>query len=295
MDLISRPTLAQLSNSISLVQVDALEIIRVQHPKAAAAVALHGGHLISFRPTGQEEVIWMSKQTPFDGKAALRGGIPICWPWFGRIGEPSHGFARTAQWALLEHQDDEHGVKLTLGLESDTQTLAIWPHAFSLRLCIDIREQLTMTLTITNSGQQPFTFSGALHSYLKIQDIYTTHLTGMGLHYLDKLQQGKKCQGGTRLTLTDAIDRIYTEPESAIQVDDGKRTLTVKNSGHHSAVLWNPWQQGAAALNDMTDDGYRTMICVESTIHADHLEQGVQLLPNQSWQLGTQIAAAISD
>lgn len=290
MDLISLPTLAQLSNSISLVQVDALEIIRVQHPKASAAVALHGGHLISFRPTGQEEVIWMSKQTPFDGKAALRGGIPICWPWFGRIGEPSHGFARQSLWKLDEQHEHEHGVTLVLSLKSTQQTHAIWPHSFALRLRFEIGEQLHVALEATNTDQRPFTFSGALHSYFNIQDIYTAHLTGMGNRYLDKLQQGKACQGDAILQLTGAIDRIYTAPEVQIHINDGTRLITVENQGHNSAVLWNPWEEGAAALNDMQDDGYRTMICVESTIHADSLEQGVTLQPNQSWQLSTRIS-----
>lgn len=291
MDLISLPAQTVLSDSVSIVRKDNVDIVRVIHPKASAGISLHGGHVISFQPEGQQDLIWMSEKALFDGKAALRGGIPVCWPWFGRLAAPAHGFARTSKWTLIEHRESDNGVLVVLGLKSSKQTLSVWPHHFSVRLLVDIGEQLKVTLDVTNTDEQPFKFSGALHTYLNVRDIRETSVTGMGQEYQDSLQEGKMCQGGDTLTLTDTIDRVYTDPKAVIYVNDGHRTIAVENQGHNTAVLWNPWAQGAAALSDMANNGYLTMMCVESTLHADSLESGIPLQPGLSWQLSTTISA----
>ncbi|MDE1314459.1 D-hexose-6-phosphate mutarotase [Vibrio aestuarianus] len=293
MDLHSLPTLTFLSDNVTIVEKDGVKIVRVIHDKATAGIALHGGHVVSFTPAGKDDLIWMSDSAIFDGKAALRGGIPVCWPWFGRIAAPAHGFARTSEWTLVEHKENDHGVIVVLGLEATADTLAIWPYQFQARLYVEIGDALNLTLEVTNTDEKAWTFSGALHTYLNVGDISQTTITGMGREYIDSLQNAKVCQGGEQLLLTDTIDRVYTAPEAQIKVADAKlnRTLTVENSGHNSAVLWNPWAAGAQSMADMPDDGYQTMLCVESTLYAPYLSAGKTLQPGESHQLITRLSA----
>ena len=293
MDLSTLPTLTVLSDNVTIVEYEGVKLVRVIHDKANAAISLFGGHVVSFQPQGQQDLIWMSQQAKFDGKTALRGGIPVCWPWFGRIAAPAHGFARSSEWQLVEHRESEAGVIVSLGLKPNEETLAVWPHQFDARLNVEIGDQLKVTLDVKNTDSQPWTFSGALHTYLNVGDIHNTTTTGMGAEYIDSLQGGKICQGGSELVLTDTIDRVYTQPEAQIFVADKNldRTLTVENHGHNSAVLWNPWAEGATAMGDMQDDGYLTMMCVESTLHAPSLEAGKTLQPGESHQLITVISS----
>jgi glucose-6-phosphate 1-epimerase len=293
MELSSLPALTALSNNVTIVELDHIKLVRVIHEKATAAIALHGGHVVSFQPKDQPEFIWMSKETKLDGKAPIRGGIPLCWPWFGKIAEPSHGFARIQEWTLVEHRESEDGVVVTLGLSANNDTRAIWPYEFSLLLHIAISETLEVKLEVKNTDDKAWTFSSALHTYLNIGDIHQVTTTGMGPEYIDKLQDSKICWGDNALQLTDTIDRIYTQPEDEILVSDPviKRQLVVKNGGHNSAVLWNPWDDGAKSMADMQDNGYLTMLCVESTIHAPCLSAGVTLQPGEQHLLTTKISA----
>lgn len=292
MDLHSLPALTVLSDCVTIIEHDQVKMVRIIHDKATAAIALHGGHVVSFQPAGQDDLIWMSDAALFDGKAALRGGIPVCWPWFGRLAAPAHGFARTSEWQLLEHRENEHGVILVLGLSDSETTQAIWPYQFNLRLEVEVTEQLKVSLQVTNQDEKAWTFSGALHTYLNVGDVRQVKTTGMGSEYIDSLQDAKVCQGGETLVLTDTIDRVYTQPALQIEVQDPllDRSLVVENSGHNSAVLWNPWAQGAAAMADMTDDGYQTMLCVESALHSPCLSAGQTLQPGESHTLTTTIS-----
>ncbi|MCP4282082.1 MAG: D-hexose-6-phosphate mutarotase [Alteromonas sp.] len=292
MDLNTLPTLSVLSDNISIVEKQGIKIVRIMHEKATAGISLHGGHVVSFKPTGQEDVIWMSKETNFNGKAALRGGVPICWPWFGRIAKPAHGFARSSQWELVEHRENEKGVIVSLGLKPNADTLAIWGNQFEAVLNVEVSDTLTITLDVKNTDSKAWIFSGALHTYLNVGDIQNTNTTGMGPEYIDSLQNNKVCQGSEILTLNDTIDRVYTKPEPKIRVEDQAfdRSIIVENQGHNSAVLWNPWKEGAKGMGDMQDDGYLTMLCVESTLHAPSIEQGKTLQPGENHQLVTTLS-----
>ncbi|MDW3078498.1 D-hexose-6-phosphate mutarotase [Vibrio sp. 1403] len=293
MDLKTLPALTVLSDNVTIVEVDQIKIVRVIHDKATAGISLHGGHVVSFTPKGQEDLIWMSEKAVFDGKAALRGGIPVCWPWFGRIAAPAHGFARTAEWELVEHRENHNGVIVELALFPTEEIHDIWPHMFDARLVIEVGDELKVTLKVMNIDDEAWTFSGALHTYLNVGDIKQAQTTGMGAEYIDSLKADAVCQGGNVLQLTDTIDRVYTQPEAKILVKDPvlDRTLSVHNQGHNSAVLWNPWAEGAQSMGDMADDGYQTMLCVESAVHAPSIEQGQTLQPGEAHELVTVISA----
>lgn len=293
MDLHALNTVAVLSDCVTIAELDQIKIVRIMHDKASAAISLHGGQVISFQPQGQADLLWMSPQAIFDGKTALRGGIPICWPWFGRIAAPAHGFARSQEWQLIEHRENEQGVIVMLGLPVTSESLALWPYQFELRLQVEIGASLKVTLHITNTDHQAWTFSGALHSYLQVGDIQQTETTGIGPTYMDSLQNNLICSSHAPLTLSDAIDRVYTQPEALVTIQDSQlnRKVMIENQGHNSAVVWNPWLQGAQAMADMNDEGYRHFLCVESTLHAPSLSAGKTLQPGQSHQLITHISA----
>lgn len=284
--------ISALSDFVTVVEKDQIKIIRVVHPKASADISLHGGHVLSYKPSGQEDVIWLSEKAELNPNTAIRGGIPVCWPWFGRVASPAHGFARTSQWHLVEHRESDEGVIVCLGLEENEQTLAIWPFSFQARLYITVSDTLKVTLDVRNTDDKAWRFSGALHSYFNVANILDTVTTGMGPEYHDSLQQGKICYGDDTLTLTDTIDRVYTKPEATINIFDPQndRTIAITNSGDNSAVIWNPWQEGASGMADMAETGYQTMLCVESTYHANSLDEGKELQPEECYQLSTEIA-----
>ena len=293
MDLNTFPALTVLSDNVTVVEVDQVKVVRIIHDKATAGIALHGGHVVSYKPQGQEDLIWMSEKAVFDGKAALRGGIPVCWPWFGRIAAPAHGFARTTEWELIEHRENENGVIVELALFPSEETHQNWPHMFEARLLVEVGDELKVTLKVLNIDDDAWTFSGALHTYLNVGDVLQTQTSGMGSEYIDSLKDGEVCQGGEVLQLTDTIDRVYTQPEAQILVKAPVlgRTLSVENHGHNSAVLWNPWAEGAQSMGDMADNGYETMLCVESALHASSLDQGKTLQPGESHELVTVVSA----
>jgi glucose-6-phosphate 1-epimerase len=193
----------------------------------------------------------------------------------------------------VEHRESTEGVVVTLGLKANETTRALWPNEFELLLHVAVADSLDVKLVVTNTDDKAWSFSGALHTYLTVGDIHQAQTTGMGGEYIDKLQDSKVCQGGDVLQLTDTIDRVYTKPNDRIEVADPAltRKLIIDNRGHNSAVLWNPWEAGSKSMGDMQDDAYLSMLCVESVVSANSLEEGVCLQPGKSHVLETAISA----
>ncbi|WP_318466436.1 D-hexose-6-phosphate mutarotase [Photobacterium leiognathi] len=289
MNLRQLSTVNALSDHVTVCEYQGINIIRVIHPLAEAGISLHGGHLIWFKPAGEKDIIWLSENAEFDTQKAIRGGIPVCWPWFGKAGTPSHGFARTSQWTLQEHRENENGVIVSLQLEDNEETRALWPYKFNNVLTFEIGTELKVSLTSTNTDNQPWSYGGALHTYFDIADINNIEITGMGSTYLDSTQQGKACEGGDVLTFTCETDRVYTQPEATITINDknNERNILVTNEGHNAAVIWNPWQELSISMGDMADNSFETMVCVESTIH----QPSIELAPGQSHTLATTVVS----
>ncbi|WP_318498321.1 D-hexose-6-phosphate mutarotase [Photobacterium leiognathi] len=289
MNLRQLSTVNALSDHVTVCEYQGISIIRVIHPLAEAGISLHGGHLIWFKPAGEKDIIWLSENAEFDTQKAIRGGIPVCWPWFGKAGTPSHGFARTSQWTLQEHRENENGVIVSLQLEDNEETRALWPYKFNNVLTFEIGTELKVSLTSTNTDSQPWSYGGALHTYFDIADINNIEITGMGSTYLDSTQQGKACEGGDVLTFTSETDRVYTQPEATITINDknNERNILVTNEGHNAAVIWNPWQELSISMGDMADNSFETMVCVESTIH----QPSIELAPGQSHTLATTVVS----
>lgn len=272
---ISLKTIKSLAPSVSLQTDDSgVEFLIIEHEKLSAAFTLHGGHLVHFQLTGQPAIIWLSKTAIFDNSKAIRGGVPICWPWFGAadpaLGDnlPSHGFARTSKWSVGEIKESETGVELELKLNSSEATLALWPFEFELTLKAAFTDQLKLELITNNLSDTPLTYRSALHTYLNISAPESVNVTGLNSQFYNSLNNSELETGDTTLLIDQAIDSVYKKAPSHIMLDDKqfKRALTVTNAGNDSEVVWSPWIAGAKAFADMPDNGYQTMLCIESSI-----------------------------
>jgi len=286
MDLRQLSTVEALSEATTICQFHDVKIIRVANKTAEAGISLYGGQLLWFKPVGEKEVIWLSELALFDKTKPIRGGIPICWPWFGNTGgEQTHGFARNVDWTFIGHEETEDSVVITLGLTECEETKAIWPHKFDNLLKFEIGKELKVSLTSTNTDDHDWSYSGALHSYLEIGDIDTISVTGMGNKYIDGVQGYVPAEGSDVLTIDSETIHIYTEPQNPIIVDDksNQRNINVVNEGHDAAVIWSPWEAQSVAMGDMRDDGYKVMMCVESAIYSEF----IKLAPGESHALST--------
>ncbi len=259
------PTQEELTPSLTRRQMGELEILVVDHPVVRAAVALQGAHLLGWKPLGEEEVLWLSDKTAFANGKAIRGGVPLCWPWFGPASEeglPAHGFARNLPWSLNAYQETDDGVVLTLVLETSAQTRHLWPHDFTLYA----RFRLGRTCEIELEAHGEFDSTAALHSYFNVGDISQVKVSGLGKRYLDKVAGGEgKLHDGVE-TFPDRTDRVYLEPEACSLIHDPRlgRVIEVVHHHHSNVVGWNPGPALSASMGDMPDDGYKTFVCVET-------------------------------
>lgn len=260
------PVLETISPAISLRKMDELDVLVIEHPEVRASLALQGAHLLSWQPAGEENVLWLSDATPFSKGVAIRGGVPICWPWFGPAAEkglPAHGFARNLPWRMCTHQEDEHGVVVTFELLSSEVSKQYWPHDFSLYA----RFALGATCEIELEAHGEFESWSALHTYFNVGDISAVSVSGLGDRYIDKVNDAKEgvLEDGVQ-TFPDRTDRVYLNPEacSVIHDDSLNRTIDVVHRHHCNVVGWNPGPALSVAMTDMPDDGYKTFVCVET-------------------------------
>ncbi|WP_025563610.1 D-hexose-6-phosphate mutarotase [Psychromonas sp. SP041] len=288
-------TTKTLSPSICM-QVDdnGFEFVVINHKNFDAAFSLHGAHLVHFQTKQQAPLIYLSKSTPYNHSKAIRGGVPICWPWFGNTEEsksknlPSHGLARISQWTLANINETGVGVDIEFSLTANAETKAIWDHDFSLTLNASLSDQIELSLITNNTSNEDFSYGGALHTYLHVADSGHCSVEGLAPSYKDSLDNGKRKSSDQILNISESVDSIYDAGEQQIRVNDksNQRTITINNEGNDSVVVWNPWVEIAKKFVDMPDDGYKTMLCIESAITS---KQGVLIKAGQSHTLKTVI------
>jgi glucose-6-phosphate 1-epimerase len=246
-------------------------VVVLVSPHGAVEISLYGAHVLSYRPTGHSPVLWLadSYKSLEPGKA-IRGGIPVCWPWFGAAampGLPSHGFARTQEWVVLGTEYDKDETAITLGLPPTQANYRLWPHDFALSLTITLGETLKLELTTENLDKEPFVITEALHTYFRVKDIEKTSVTGLdGQPYTDTTPNGgEKLQSGA-VAFDKETDSVYHHHDSvSIITDSGiNRRIAIEKDGSNSTVVWNPWIEKAARTADMNDDDWHNFVCVET-------------------------------
>lgn len=237
-----------------------------------AVVSLFGGQVLSWAPAGGEEWLYLSDAAQFDGTQAIRGGVPVCFPQFAELGKlPKHGIARTRAWTIDQQRSGDDYALLTLRLEDDDNSWSVWPQGFRVELSVLLSgERLDLELEIENTGHAPFAFTGALHTYLRVAEVEHCRLHGLqGLTYKDKLAGGASVvEAAEALTPDGPLDRIYLESTGPLLLEDGKRSLTIRQEGFRDVVVWNPWDEGCRRLSDMPPLGFRHMLCVEAALAA---------------------------
>lgn len=269
---------------------------------AEAHVYLHGAHVTRFQPRGKADVLFMSGKSLFAPGKAIRGGVPLIFPWFGaKAGDPSapaHGLVRTAAWAVhcvtAAGEGAHRVIRLTFALKSDAATKARWPHDFELFYSVTIGHTLQLELDVRNpaGSSQPFTFEEALHTYLVVGDVRKVAIDGLsGRTFLDKPDGFKrKVQPPGPFGINAETDRVYLDTPDTVTVNDpvGSRVLSVSKENSAATVVWNPWIAKAKAMSDFGDDEWPLMLCVE-TANVD--ANAVMLAPAHSHAMRAVIAA----
>ena len=264
-----------------------LAVVRVTAATATAEIYLHGAQVTSWRPAGADEVLFVSRQSQFEDGKAIRGGIPICFPWFrGKADNakaPAHGVVRTKEWELTGVVEDGDGATVTLTTESDDASRKWWPHEFHAEYQVRVGKELGLVFTVVNTGGTGMGFSGmrfeeALHTYHRVGDAEKVRVTGLdGTAYLDNMDGNREKRQIGDVVFTAQTDNAYLDTETALEVVDpvlGRRIRTEKKNSL-TTVAWNPWREGAKALADLGDDEWRGMACVEaSNIMAYAVELG---------------------
>jgi D-hexose-6-phosphate mutarotase len=245
---------------------------RIRTPICIGEMYLQGAQVTRFDPTDERGLLFVSPRSRFESGKAIRGGIPICFPWFGDragvAGAPAHGFARTRTWDVRQaHQYTDGTVAIVLELREDDQTLDVFPHQFSASLIAHFSAALSVSLVVRNGSTEPMLFESALHTYLAVRDVEHVAISGLsGVEFIDKTRSGARATDSAgELRFSSETDRVYVNSPHAVEVADEKlnRRVRVEKEGSMSTVLWTPWTEKAGKLIDL-QDAWRGFVCVEA-------------------------------
>jgi len=250
--------------------------VQITTPEVIGEIYLHGAHVTSWKPSGTEEVLFVSSQSRWDHGHAIRGGVPICFPWFGGKSDdpaaPAHGFVRTREWRLESISQVGRAVTVSMFTESDESTKTWWPADFRLVYRATFGPELGLELQMTNTGRTSLRFEEALHAYHRVGNIQEARLRGLdGVQYFDKTDSNRKKMQQGEIAITSETDRIYLDTTDAIELEDPviHRATRVVKENSRTTVVWNPWIEKARALSDLGDEEWTQMICIESSNVSD--------------------------
>ena len=249
-----------------------LPMLLVENSLGRAVIALQGAHLMSFRPAGQREMLWISPQSLLQAGRPIRGGIPLCMPWFGPSpdGKVLHGFARIMEWTVVDASITQSGAThLVLELTGDASVSELWPHAFAFRLDVLVGRELTLGISVDNCGNQNAPLSFAFHTYLAIANVAETRVAGLeGTTYIDKMDNFiRKPQQG-EVTISAITDRVYLDVP-AQQIVRSPAGKVIIESNAKGSVVWNAWSNDKN-IPDLGEGNHVGYICVERGDFADH-------------------------
>lgn len=276
--------LSQLNSAHAIPEIVSFETggggltrIAITTELAEAHIYLHGAHVTHFRPRGGESLLFLSTNSQFRPGKAIRGGIPIVFPWFGsRAGDPAapqHGFARTLPWdvrSVAKHADGT--VSLSLTLPASDASRRFLSNRFELLYEVTVGPSLDLSLHVRNTSKSELQFEEAFHTYLNVSDIHNTTIEGLaGRNFIDKVDGMKrKVQPAGTLRINGETDRVYLDTLDTVTVADGSRHIVVSKDSSGSTVVWNPWEAKGRAMSDLGGDQWRRMLCIETANVADN-------------------------
>jgi glucose-6-phosphate 1-epimerase len=275
----SSPSIEKLNKLFAIdgaVQIVAdkggLPKVHVQTASAEADIYLHGAQVTSWHPNDTEDVIFLSEHSKWEDGRAIRGGIPVCFPWFRAKADnpeaPSHGFVRTKTWQLDSIVKDGNDVVVLLSTESDEATQRWWPYAFRLVHRVTVGAELKLELIVTNTGSDSFRFEEALHTYHRVGEVGKIRVAGLdGVEYLDNTDANReKTQHGS-VVMMKPVDNAYLQTAGALGISDPvlRRRIQITKENSLTTVVWNPWENGAKALADLGDEEWQQFACVEAS------------------------------
>ena len=262
---------------------EGLMVAEIDNRHATAAISLQGGHVMRWQPkSASQPAIWLSDLARLLPGKSLRGGVPVCWPWFGphpkEAGFPGHGYARTVPWAVTRTSALADGAtQICLELINSDQTRAMWSPPSRLTLDVTVGQTLKLTLTTANLGDEAFAIGEALHTYFHIGNIAATRVLGLeGCEFLDKAGGSVRRRQEGPIGFSAETDRVYVNTAADCVIEDAqlKRRIRIAKTGSQSTVVWTPWREKADKMGDFGPDGWRRMVCVES---ANALENVVSM------------------
>jgi glucose-6-phosphate 1-epimerase len=264
------------ARSISLIQDDKGACLHIANQSAKAVISMHGAQLLSFIPASDNiERLWLSHKAVFDQQSAIRGGAPICWPWFGphkvHPNFPAHGFVRTQAWRLtaVEEISDKHGVNETI-CRFEPNTLGLYQVSEDLRInaVISIGKQCNISLISDNQSINDQAISQAIHSYFALENIQNARIEGIDTEYYDKLNDSHSNPCPTPYIISEETDRVHTylsdQPQNIEIFEGNVRRVKIEHQGNNAVVVWNPWRLKSQQMQDMAANDYVNMLCIEA-------------------------------
>ncbi len=272
---------------------DGFVVAKIVTRHATASIALQGAHVMTYQPTGHAPVIWLSKFAKFAPGKSIRGGVPVCWPWFGPHAQnsqfPGHGFARTVPWALVDaNLLPDQRVRLEFELIQSDATRVQWSALSTVRNIITVGPELEVELATTNLGSAAFELGQALHTYFEVGDIRRATLLGLEqCEYIDKFDGSKRKVQDGAISFTQETERIYLGSHGYCEIRDPSlaRSIIITSTGSQLTVVWNPWSEKAEKMGDFGPDGHLAMVCVETANAADDV---ISLAPGATHRMAAQ-------
>jgi glucose-6-phosphate 1-epimerase len=272
--------------------------VSIVSPKGEGEMFLHGGHVTSWKPRGREEVLFVSAASRWEDGRAIRGGIPICFPWFGDKADdpkaPAHGLVRAKAWQLESIVQDGDSVTVTMFTANDESTKKWWPAEFRLVHRARFGAELSLELEMTNTGAASLRFEEALHTYLRVGDIARARVRGLDtVHYLDKTDGNREKTQHGEIVIAAETDSVYLDTGHAIELEDPvlHRRIQVSKENSLASVVWNPWIEKAKAMSDLGNDEWKQMVCIESCNVSKH---AVTLAPGERHSMNAVIGVSDS-
>jgi glucose-6-phosphate 1-epimerase len=289
-----------IQNQLSFIEAQGgFATIKIDNKHASALISLYGAQVLSYKPKSKRneettDILFVSDKSYYQPGKAIKGGIPVCWPWFGNdpenSGRPAHGFARISMWSIADTATLENGeTQLILCLTDSEETQRLWPYAFKLTITITVGKTLRLELQTHNTGKQTLTITQALHTYFSVADINQARVIGLDeARYIDKTSDSESLvQQHGDVIIDQEVDRIYigVPVEMALVDDKNKRQIQITASGSKTTVIWNPWAEISASMADLQDADYMHFLCVET---ANATTDSISIAVDESFKISAE-------